>query len=159
MVTVLKWLCDTLAAAAVLGMLATAAVDVLGRIIANAPLGFAFELVGVMLGLSLYSGLTTSCLERIHVRIDLTDRFFNARPRIEAWRQAFSDLLTMIFVTLLAVFVLRQAGTVARYGETYLFLPAPKAWSLALFGTLIVLAATVCWVLFFRSVRRIGAAR
>lgn len=124
-----KWLDRTvrfiaMAALFVLAMLT--AVDVGGRTFFDSPIGFTFELAGVLLGLAIYAGLVSMNWRRNHVKIDLLAGAFARVPAIEKLRDRLSWVLEVTFFAVLAAMVLRQALAVARWNERFLFLPTEK---------------------------------
>lgn len=132
-----------LAKLALFGLVVVTAVDVGGRTFFASPLGYAFELAGVLLGIAVYSGLVGVNWRREHVKIDLLEGAFQRAPRLDLWRDRFSWALELTFFALLGATVLRQAGTVARFNERYFFLPVEKWVPITAFFALIVVAACV----------------
>lgn len=115
-----------IAMAALAGLVLVTAVDVLGRVLFNAPLGFAYELIGILLGLAVYSGLIGVNQDNQHIRIDLFESAFAKWPRFDVWRDRFSLILELAFFAVLAAYIGRQALVLMRWQETFLFLDVEK---------------------------------
>jgi len=128
------------AMAALLGLAAITAVDVCGRVLFNAPLGFAYELVGILLGVAVYAGLVSTNWHRDHIQIDILAPRLARFPRFERFREAVVWLLEFVFFTLLAIYIFRQMSSLMRWHETFLFLRIEKWIPLAAFGCFASLA-------------------
>lgn len=114
------------AMAALAGLVFFTAIDVLGRVLFNAPLGFAYELIGILLGLAVYGGLISSNYRDEQIRIDLFAVRFARYPRFDALRNWVSVILELLFFTVLAAYILRQGLSLMRWRETFLFLDIEK---------------------------------
>lgn len=114
------------------------AIDVGGRVLFGSPLGFAYELIGVLLGLSVYAGLVEANWKRQHIRIDLADALLARHPRLDRAVDRFVWLLEFSFSLLLAVMVARQVLVLYDYQENFMFLPMAKWLPLAVVGGLLV---------------------
>lgn len=124
-------------------MVLVTAVDVAGRTLFDAPLGFAYELIGVLLGVAVYAGLVGTNWRRDHICIDLMQSVFDRRPGLDRWRDRLSWVLEVTFFAVLGVMVVRQTLTLERFGERFYFLPLEKWVPLAGFGGLMALAVGV----------------
>lgn len=69
-------------AAGVFAMSALTFVDVIGRYFFNAPIPGSFEIVGLILGLSVIGAFPLVTLSESHITVDLFDRAFVGRARI-----------------------------------------------------------------------------
>ena len=137
----LQWPFRLLAQAALVGLVVITAVDVVGRVVFNSPLGFAYELVGLLLGVSVYAGLIGMNWQRDHIRIDLIEGHLRKLPRFDRLRAAMVWALEVIFFAIVAVYVARQATQMLRWHETFLFLPLEKWLPLAIYAGFAALAA------------------
>lgn len=126
---------------ALLGLVGVTATDVVGRTFFDAPLGFAYELVGVLLGIAVYGGLVSTNFLREHIQIDLLEDVFARRPRFDRLRGGVVWALEAVFFGLLAVFLVYQTLELARWGETFYFLPLEKWQPLVVMSALGLLAA------------------
>jgi len=141
----------TLAMLALFGLVAVTAIDVGGRTFFDAPLGYAYELAGVLLGIAVYSGLVGVNWRRDHVKIDLLEGAFRRAPGFDLWRDRFSWVLEVAFFAILGAMVLRQAGAVARFNERFFFLPTEKWVPISAYVALIVVATIVLLIAMPRS--------
>lgn len=124
--------------------------DVTGRTLFDAPLGFVFELAAVLLGIALYTGLIGANWRRSHVQIDLFAQLFDRYPGFEKFRNGLSWCCEIVFFSIVAAMILRQALTVARWGETYYFLPLEKSRPMMALAVLAAIAAAVLLLRLFR---------
>lgn len=122
----LQWIFRFVAMVALGGLVFFTAVDVIGRVMFNAPLGFAYELIGILLGVAVYGGLISANHKDEQIRIDLFEDRFARYPRFDALRHAFSITLELAFFTLLAAYIIRQGFALMRWKETFLFLDIEK---------------------------------
>lgn len=139
-----------IAMAALFALAAVTAVDVLGRTFFDAPLGYAFELAGVLLGIAVYAGLIGVNWRRDHVKIDLLAGLFDRAPLVERLRDGLSWVLEAAFFAILAAVVLRQAETVSAWGERFYFLPTEKWVPMTVFFGLLVVAVAMFGLHLFR---------
>lgn len=151
----LQWPFRVIAEVALVGLVVITAIDVLGRVLFSSPLGFAYELIGVLLGVAVYSGLIGMNWTREHVRIDLIAKQLRAFPRFNRLRAYFVWLLELTFFTIVAVYVARQATQLQRWHETFMFLPSEKWLPLAVFAFFAALAA-ICTLLSVFSAPKSG---
>ncbi|MEN8838726.1 MAG: TRAP transporter small permease subunit [Celeribacter marinus] len=129
-----------IAMVALAGLVLITAVDVIGRVLFDAPLGFAYELIGVLLGLAVYSGLISVNATDQHIRIDLFETVLGRWPRFDIWRSRFSLLLEVAFFAVLAAYIVRQSLVLLRWHETFLFINIEKWMPLLAFGSLAFIA-------------------
>ncbi|MBT9369922.1 TRAP transporter small permease [Rhizobium sp. CSW-27] len=130
--------CRMVTLASLLLLVVVTAIDVGGRVLFGSPLGFAYELIGVLLGLSVYAGLVEANRTRQHIRIDLADGLLARHPRLDRAADRLVWLLEFGFSLLLAVMVARQTIVLYGYQENFMFLPMPKWLPLAVVGGLLV---------------------
>ncbi|MGB0750085.1 MAG: TRAP transporter small permease [Magnetospiraceae bacterium] len=100
--------------------------DVFGRVFFNSPLGSAYEINGLFLGVAVYAGLFDVCLERDHVRIDLFDNLWKKPSLFNRLREGFVWILELIFVGILAVMITKQTIEIKEFSESSMFLPIEK---------------------------------
>jgi TRAP-type C4-dicarboxylate transport system permease small subunit len=136
-----QWPFRILAEVSLVGLVLITAVDVIGRVVFASPLGFAYELVGLLLGVSVYAGLIGMNWTRDHIRIDLIAGFLSRFPRFDRIRAGGVWLLEVLFFTIVALYVARQAVKMQGWHETFLFLPLEKWLPLAVYASFAALAA------------------
>jgi TRAP-type C4-dicarboxylate transport system permease small subunit len=130
--------CRMLTLTSLLMLVVVTAIDVGGRVLFGSPLGFAYELIGVLLGLSVYAGLVEANWKREHIRIDLADGLLARHPRLDRAADRLVLCMEFSFSLLLAVMVARQALVLHSYQESFMFLPVQKWLPLAVIGGLLV---------------------
>lgn len=151
---------NTFAMIAMVGLVGVTAVDVVGRVAFGAPLGFAYELIGVLLGVAVYAGLSRVNLLGQHVQIDLLEVIFNDKGGFNRLRVLVISLMEVTFYAIVAIYIFRQMFALKRWNETFLFLPMEKWLPLALFGSLASLAVVAALVANFeRSNTQEGSQR
>ncbi|PCI53934.1 MAG: hypothetical protein COB45_09545 [Gammaproteobacteria bacterium] len=111
--------------------------DVFGRLLFNKPLGFAYELVAILLAISFYAGLSQVNRKRQHIQIDLLNKYFNGPiGNVLNW---FSYFFQLIFFSALVIMIYEEVMMSADFGEVFMFLNIEKWKVLALlFGLAIV---------------------
>ena len=144
----------SIAMLALFGLVFVTAIDVGGRTFFDAPLGYAYELAGVLLGIAVYAGLVGVNWRRDHVKIDLLEGAFKRAPRFDRIRDIFSWVLEMVFFATLGVMVLRQAASVARFNERFYFLPTEKWVPLTAYFALIVVSVVILLIAVPRNAQR-----
>lgn len=136
----LESLCSRVAVLAALLMALIIVVDVIGRNIFNASLGFSYEVVSISLAVMFYSGLYHVHKTRSHVTIDLLDKYFvGGLGRFVFW---FVYLVECVFFTALVVTVFMQSYESYKFGDVFLFLGVYK-WKVIL-G--IAILALIAWI-------------
>lgn len=139
-ISYVQWPFRIIAGAALSGLVVVTAIDVIGRIVFASPLGFAYELVGVLLGISVYAGLVVTNATRGHICIDLFANALSLWPRFDRFRAALVWLLEVVFFALLAGYIGRQAAQMLRWHETFMFLPLAKWMPLAAYSAMAAIA-------------------
>lgn len=132
--------CNAVTLTSLFALVVVTGVDVAGRVLFNAPLGFAYELIGVLLGIAVFAGLVDANWQRDHIRIDLADTLLGKVPGLERLADGLVWLLELAFSLLLAVMVARQAMMLKSYGEEFLFLPMAKWMPIVLIAVFLVLS-------------------
>lgn len=129
-----RWL-DT-ASVAVAGlvlfcMMAMTFVDVLGRYLFNAPLGFAFEMTQIGMAVLVFAALPSVTLRGAHVTVGLFESLFRGRIRLLrdlAWHLVIAACFAGAAWKLSAL-----AARFLRYGDRSSVLHVPMGW-IAWFG-------------------------
>lgn len=129
LLTVLEFLCAKFSILALLLMALLTFADVFGRVFFNAPLGFAYELVGIFLAGSFYAGLYHVHKTSKHIRIDLFEGLFKGRIGIAVFW--FGYLIEVAFFGALVVMVYQTVLDTRMFGETFMFLGFEKWFVLA----------------------------
>lgn len=133
-------------------------IDVVGRVVFNAPLGFAYELVGVLLGVAVYAMLGVACLIRDHIAIDLLDDVWARTGWFNRVRLAMVWLCEAAFFGLLAWFLVKQALKSQRYGVEFLFLPLEKWMPIAIVAGFAIMAAVAHLFCTTRAAKTLAAS-
>lgn len=128
------------AMAALFLLVAVTAIDVVGRVAFAAPLGFTFELAGVLLGIALYFGLFGANWRRQHIRIDLLEEVLARSPLVARICDVLSWLMEAAFCLLVTIMVIRQSGKVALWAERFYFMPMEKWMPMAVYGVALIVA-------------------
>lgn len=124
LLTVLEFLCAKLSILTLFMMAIITFSDVFGRVVFNAPIGFAYELVGIFLAISFYAGLYHVHKTSKHIKIDLLEGFFKGKVRqVILW---FGYLIEVVFFGTLIVMIFKQLQTTQMFGETFMFLGFEK---------------------------------
>ena len=105
--TVLSWL-DTLAAIALLIMMALTVADVVGRYVIGRPLPGAIELVQYAMVLVVFTGLPVVTHRRKHISLGMLDRWLGNSARV--WHQRLVDLSSAIVLAVIAWILFNAAG-------------------------------------------------
>lgn len=137
---VFERICSRVAVASALLMALIIVVDVIGRNLFKASLGFSYEVVSILLGVMFYSGLYHVHKTRSHITIDLLDKYFvGTFGRVVYW---MVYLVECAFFTALVVTVFMQSYDSYQFGDVFLFLGIEK-WKVIL-G--IAVLALIAWV-------------
>ncbi len=100
-----RWLDKALAVvlmADMLAMLALTFVDVIGRYVFNSPVPGSFEIVSIMLGVSIAAGMPLVTSRREHIAVNLFEASINRAPKLRRAQDvtvALLSLATVIFMT------------------------------------------------------------
>lgn len=134
----LEKLCSKIAVFGLLAMTIVTFVDVAGRVIFNAPLGVAYELVAILLAISFYSGLYHVNKRRQHIQIDLLEKYFQGTlGSVLNW---FCYIIELIFFAALVYMIYEQVVSSKDFGEVFMFLGVEKWKVLAFVFGLAVIA-------------------
>lgn len=95
LVRLISWL----AAAFLFAMMATVVVDVVGRYITGRPIRGAFEIIGFLLGVTVFAGIAVVSQRNDHITVSILDHLFVGRIR---W---FQQAFVLLFSTLIVGFI------------------------------------------------------
>jgi TRAP-type C4-dicarboxylate transport system permease small subunit len=132
-----------LASVALIVMMLATLADVFMRYVFNRPIRGTYELVGVMLVIFVFHGMSTAFLQRRNIVIDLID---SVAPRfIIVVLTRISDLLTIAAIVLYGYAMITPAMQSYSYGELKMELQIPiwYMWAIALVG---MVGAILCAV-------------
>lgn len=102
-------------------------VDVVGRYGFGAPVKGAFEIIEILMGITIFAGLPIVTAQREHIAVGLFDDWLNRRPSFARLRRLLVDLIAAIGAVGFTWFVGAQALEMFRYGNTAPFLEWPLA--------------------------------
>ncbi|GGF78666.1 TRAP transporter small permease [Alteromonas lipolytica] len=126
----LEAICSKISSYTLLLMAAITFADVFGRVVFNSPLGFAYELVAILLAVSFYSGLYHVNKKRKHIQIDLLEKYF--RGPLGTFLNWFCYIIEVIFFGALVVMMYEQTMLSKDFGEVFMFLGIEK-WKVLMF--------------------------
>ena len=147
---VLDALCGTLAAAALLAIMALTLADVLGRKLLDRSVPGALELTEIMMVVVIFAALPLVSLHGEHVVFDSLDAVM-ARGLLRI-QQIAVDLGCAAGLGGIAWLMFAKAAALAEYGDTTAQLKLPLAPVVALMAALCAVAAAVHLVLVVRPV-------
>lgn len=138
LLAVLEALCARLAVFSLALMAVITFVDVFGRVVFDSPLGFSYELIGILLAVAFYSGLYHVHKKSKHIRIDLFDGLFRGRlGQVVTW---FGYLIEVAFFIAIVVMLFQQMQDTRMFGEVFMFLGFAKWYVLLAMCVLAVVA-------------------
>jgi TRAP-type C4-dicarboxylate transport system permease small subunit len=123
----------------ILGMAAVTTIDVIGRYIFGRPLGGAFEVTEIAMGLAIYAGLGLAALGRDHIRVDLAKGWLP--PAVRRAQLVCGNLVCAVVAAALGWRVLTRGTALVEVGERFLVLGFPKGWIAWAMGALALAAA------------------
>ncbi|QDC10081.1 TRAP transporter small permease [Oceanicola sp. D3] len=130
-------------------MMSMTFLDVLGRYLFNAPLGFAFEMTEVGMAVLVFAALPSVTLRGAHVTVGLFESLFKGRLRL------IRDLAWHLVIAACFAGAAWKLSTLAarflRYGDRTSVLHVPVGW-IAWFGV-ICLALAALAALFLAALR------
>lgn len=130
-------------------------IDVFGRVLFNSPLGFAYEAIGVFLGIAVFAGLFDSCLERDHIRVDLFDTLWHSDTPLNKIRELLVWTCELAFFLMVAIFMVKQVFAIRSYGEEFMFLPLERWIPLSIITFFSVWAAIAHLLSFLPQVKNL----
>jgi TRAP-type transport system small permease protein len=140
------------AAVFLLGMVAINVVDVGLREGINAPIFGTHEIVVLMLAAVAFLAIPEVFLRDQHITIELIDQVIP--DRAVGWLRALGSLFALVFVTLLAWYMVQPALDYIRFGDVTMDLEIPLIWQACLILTGIAAAVIAAFVLLLRDLRR-----
>jgi len=127
---ILEALCSKISSYTLLLMAVITFADVFGRVVFNSPLGFAYELVAILLAVSFYAGLYHVNKKRKHIQIDLLEKYFQGPLGTSLnW---FCYIVEVTFFGALVVMMYEQTMLSKDFGEVFMFLGVEK-WKVLMF--------------------------
>jgi TRAP-type transport system small permease protein len=151
LLAVLEILCARLAIVALALMVVITFIDVVGRVVFDSPLGFSYELIGILLAVSFYSGLYHVHKKSKHIRIELFDGLFKGRlGLLVTW---FGYLLEVAFFIAVVVMIFQQMQETRMFGEVFMFLGFAKWYALLAMFVLAAIALVSLTVTLPESAR------
>ncbi|MFY0633327.1 MAG: TRAP transporter small permease [Vannielia sp.] len=134
------------------GMMSMTFLDVLGRYLLNAPLGFAFEMTEIGMAVLVFAALPSVTLRGAHVTVGLFETFFRDRLRL------VRDLAWHLVIAACFAGAAWKLSTLAarflRYGDRTSVLHLPVGW-ITWFGVVcLALAALASLTLAALRLRR-----
>jgi TRAP-type C4-dicarboxylate transport system permease small subunit len=123
-----------LAALALVVMIVVTLLDVSLRYAFNHPIRGSYDLVGAMLVVFVFNGMSTSFLQRRNIVIDLVDSF--AGPRVITALIRIADVLAVLTLALYAYAMIKPAIQAYNYDDRMMELQLPiyVVWAVALLG-------------------------
>ena len=140
------------AAVFLLGMVAINVVDVGLRGSINAPIFGTHEIVVLMLAAVAFLAIPEVFLRDQHITIELIDQVIPERA--VGWLRAVGSLFALVFVALLAWYMVQPALDYINFGDVTMDLEIPLIWQASLILIGIGGAAIAAVVMLFRDVGR-----
>lgn len=133
------------------GMMFMTLIDVVGRYVLNAPLGFAFEMTQLGMAMVVFAALPSVTLRAAHVSAGLFEGLFGGK--IAIFRDVLWSLVIAASCLFLAFRLSRLAGRFLRYGDETSVLKLPIGW-IAWFGVAgLCLAALAALIVAVQSLK------
>jgi TRAP-type C4-dicarboxylate transport system permease small subunit len=134
---------EAIGGAMILAMMTVTALDVAGRYFLNRPIGGAFEITEVLMGLVIFAGMPLATARREHIAIDLFDTALSWRFR--CWQAAIGDLICAGISAALAWRIWTRGQSLIAVGETTMQLGLPRG-AVALAMSVLMGAAALVFV-------------
>ena len=151
----MRWLdffAVALAGLTLFSMMAMTFIDVLGRYLFSAPLGFAFEMTQIGMAVLVFAALPSVTLRGTHVTVGLFETFFRGRVRLI--RDVIWHLVIAACFAGAAWKLAPLAARFLRYGDRSSVLHIPMGW-IAWFGVAcLALSALAALALVVLRLRR-----
>ncbi len=123
---------EAIGGAMILAMMAVTAIDVAGRYFLGRPIGGAFEITEILMGLVIFAGMPIATARRAHIAIDLFDTALSWRMR--CWQAVIGDAICAVIAAVLAWRIWARAQSLLAVGETTMQLGVPRglvAWGMS----------------------------
>lgn len=146
---------EAIGGAMILAMMVVTAIDVAGRYFFSRPLGGAFEITEILMGLVIFAGMPLATARREHIAIDLFDAALSFRKR--CWQAAIGDLLCAFVSGVLAWRIWTRGQSLLAVGETTMQLGLPRGL-VALTMSLLMATAAVVFLLASATALRAAIA-
>ncbi len=138
-------------------MAAVTALDVIGRYLLNAPLPGSYELVGLLLAITVFAALPLATLGREHVVVDVLDHLLP--PRLVALQRAVTEAAAGAVLAVLAWQLWLRGERLALEHATTNLLAIPLAPVAFLMAAFTALAAAAMVILAGVSLRERSSVR
>ena len=132
---------EVVGAVMILAMMTVTAIDVAGRYFLGKPIGGAFEVTEILMGLVIFAGMPLATARREHIAIDLFDTALSRRMR--CWQAAVGDLVCAFVSAILAGRIWARSQQLLMVGETTMQLGIPRGLVAAAMALLMATAAIV----------------
>jgi len=146
-----------LVALALAAMAVVTALDVIGRYLLNAPLPGSYELVGLLLAITVFAALPLATLGREHVVVDVLDHLLP--PRLVALQRAVTEAAAGAVLAVLAWQLWLRGERLALEHATTNLLAIPLAPVAFLMAAFTALAAAAMVILAGVSLRERSSVR
>jgi len=146
-----------LVALALATMAVVTALDVIGRYLLNAPLPGSYELVGLLLAITVFAALPLATLGREHVVVDVLDHLLP--PRLVALQRAVTEAAAGAVLAVLAWQLWLRGERLALEHATTNLLAIPLAPVAFLMAAFTALAAAAMVILAGVSLRERSSVR
>lgn len=144
---------EAIGAVALLVLMVTVFIDVLGRNLFNTPLPWGTELLEMVLALMIFAIYPLLALGFGHITVDL----IQLPARLQTVQRVFGSLIGAGVFALIAWCMVRQAMRAASYGEATPLLAVPLSWVLGGIGFMAAISALAFLVAAVRTLRHPGA--
>jgi TRAP-type C4-dicarboxylate transport system permease small subunit len=146
-------LLEAIGAFALLVLMVTVFVDVLGRNLFNTPLPWGTELLEMVLALMIFAIYPLLALGFGHITVDL----IQLPARLHRVQRVLGSVMGAVVFTLIAWCMVRQALRAASYGEATPLLGVPLSWVLGAIGAMAAVSTFAFLLAAVRTLRHPGA--
>lgn len=135
-------------------MMTMTTIDVIGRYLLRAPLGYAFEMTQIGMAIVVFAALPSVTLRSQHVTVGLFENFFSG------FGQAVRDVLLSLIAAASCIYLAWRLSTLASrfigYGDMTPVLRFPIGYIAWLGVAALTMAAIAALVLAVMAVRKVG---
>lgn len=146
-------LLEAIGAFALLVLMVTVFVDVLGRNLFNTPLPWGTELLEMVLALMIFAIYPLLALGFGHITVDL----IQLPARLHRVQRVLGSVMGAVVFALIAWCMVRQALRAASYGEATPLLGVPLSWVLGAIGAMAAVSTFAFLLAAVRTLRHPGA--